>query len=59
MLPSPASDVKVTAIEPCDENRVRIVVEMVVDAHCLADVGSRMLSVAARGVARKKKTVSP
>jgi hypothetical protein len=40
-------------VEPCGEGRVRIVVEMVVDAHCLADVGSKMLSVAARG-ARKK-----
>lgn len=52
-----ASDIKVTTVEPCGDGRVRIVVEMMVDAHCLADVGGKMLSVAARGAA-KKKTVN-
>lgn len=50
-----ASDIKVTTVEPCGDGRVRIVVEMMVDAHCLADVGGKMLSVAARGAAKKKR----
>lgn len=54
MSHSPASDIKVTTVEPCGEGRIRIIVEMIVDAHCLADVGGKMLSVAARGAARKK-----
>lgn len=54
MSTSPASDIKVTAVEPCGDGWVRIVVEMIVDAHCLADVGGKMLSVAAKGAAAKK-----
>ena len=50
-----ASTVKVTAIEPCGENKVCITVQLVVDVHRLADVSSSMLSVAAKGVANKKK----
>ena len=50
-----ASTVKVTAIEPCGENKVCITVELVVDVHRLADVSSSMLSIAAKGIARKKK----
>ena len=50
-----ASTVKVTAIEPCGENKVCITVELVVDVDRLADVSSSMLSVAAKGIASKKK----
>ena len=51
----PASTVKVTGLEPCGENKVRIKMELVVDVHRLADVSSTMLSVAAKGVAAQKK----
>ena len=55
MSTAAASTVKVTAIEPCGENKVCITVELVVDVHRLADVSSSMLSVAAKGIASKKK----
>ena len=47
--------VKVTAIQPCGDNKVCITMELVVDVHHLAEVSSKMLSVAAKGVANKKK----
>jgi len=47
--------VKVTAIEPCGENKVCLTIELVVDVHRLVDVSSKMLSVAAKGAAKKKK----
>lgn len=50
-----ASTVKVTAIDPCAENKVRITVELVVDVHRLAEISSSMLSVAAKGIAAEKK----
>jgi len=53
-LSSP-STVKVTAIEPCGENKVCLTIELVVDVHRLVDVSSKMLSVAAKGAAKKKK----
>ena len=53
-----ASTIKVTAIEPHGEDKVRIVMEVLVDVHCMVEAGGKMLSVAAKGAARKKKTVS-
>ena len=53
-----ASTVKVTAIEPCGENKVCITVELVVDVHRLADVSSSMLPVAAKGIASKKIAIT-
>lgn len=50
-----ASTVKVTAIEPCAENKVRITVELIVDVHRLAEISSSMLSVAAKGIAAERK----
>jgi hypothetical protein len=49
-----ASTVKVTAIDPCGENKVRITMELVVDVHRLAEVSSSMLSVAAKGITAEK-----
>ena len=51
----PSGTVKITAIDPCGDNKVCITMELVVDVHHLADVSSKMLSVAAKGVAKKKK----
>jgi hypothetical protein len=51
----PASTIKVTAIEPCAEDKVCISIELVVDVHRMVEVGSKMVSVAARGAAKKKK----
>jgi hypothetical protein len=55
MSSDPANNIKVTDIVLCGEAKVCITVELVVDAHCLADVGSRMLSAAAKSAATKKK----
>ena len=51
----PHSTVKVTDIQPCGENKVRITVELVVDVHRLAEVSSSMLQVAAKGASGRKK----
>ena len=56
----PATTVRVTAVEPHGETKVRITMEMIVDVHRLADVGSDMLRTAMTQVkaeqrARKKK----
>ena len=42
----PASTVKITAIEPLGDTKVRIVMEMIVDVHRLAEVGSELLHAA-------------
>ena len=55
MSSSPASTIKVTSIEPCGEAKVCITVELMVDVHCLADVGGKMLSAAAKGASAAKK----
>ena len=55
MSPFPDSTVKVTDITPCGENKVCITMELVVDVHRLAEVGSTLLHVAAKGAAKKKK----
>lgn len=54
-MSSPASTVKVTSIEPCGEAKVCITVELVVDVHCLADVGGKMPNAAAKGASAAKK----
>lgn len=51
----PESTVKVTSVTPCGDNKVCITMELVVDVNRLADVGSNMLSIAAKGIAAKKK----
>ena len=51
----PASTIKVTNIEPCGEGKVCITMQLVVDVHRLADVGSEMLHVAAKESASSKK----
>jgi hypothetical protein len=42
----PATTVKVTSIEPCGGTKVCITMEMVVDVHRLAEVGSDLLHAA-------------
>jgi len=54
-MSAPASTVKVTSITPLGDNKVLIVMEMVVDVHRLAEVSSTLLQVAAKGVGAKKK----
>ena len=39
----PETTVRVTAIEPARESKVRITVELIVDVHRLAEVGSDLL----------------
>ena len=55
----PATTVRVTGIEPVGETKVRITLEMLVDVHRLAEVGSELLHAAVAHVkaeqrARKK-----
>jgi hypothetical protein len=42
----PATTVKVTSIEPAGDTKVRLIMEMIVDVHELAEVGSDMLKKA-------------
>jgi hypothetical protein len=42
----PATTVRVTAIEPAGDTKVRISLEMMVDVHRLAEVGSDLLHAA-------------
>jgi hypothetical protein len=53
----PATTVRVTAIEPAGDSKVRITLEMLVDVHRLAEVGSDLLqaSIPQVSAARKKK----
>jgi hypothetical protein len=46
MTAFPATTVRVTAIEPAGETKVRITLEMLVDVHRLAEVGSELLHAA-------------
>jgi hypothetical protein len=55
MSSQPASTIKVTSIEPCGDAKVCITMELVVDVHRMADVGGKMLSVAAKGALNKRK----
>ena len=51
----PASTIKVTGIELFGEDKVRITLDLLVDVHRLVEVSGQMLSVAAKGAAKKKK----
>ena len=52
----PATTVKVVFVEPQDETKVRITMEMTVDVHRLADVGSDMLRAAMVQVKAEQRT---
>jgi ribosomal protein L21 len=52
----PATTVKVVSVEPQDEAKVRITMEMIVDVHRLADVGSDMLRAAMVQVKAEQRT---
>jgi len=54
-MATPASTVKVTSITPIGDNKVSIVMEMVVDVHRLVEVSSSLLQVAAKGAGAEKK----
>jgi hypothetical protein len=45
-MATPPTTVKVTSIEPVGDTKVRIQMEMIVDVHRLAEVGSEMLQAA-------------
>ncbi len=60
MATYPATTVKVISVEPHGETKVRIMMEMMVDVHRLAEVGSDLLrssmeQVKAEQRAKKKK----
>jgi hypothetical protein len=55
MATYPATTVRVTAVEPHGETKVRITMEMIVDVHRLADVGSDMLRTAMAQVKAEQK----
>jgi hypothetical protein len=46
MLDFPATTVRVVAIEPAGDTKVRIMMEMIADVNRLAEVGSEMLQAA-------------
>ena len=50
----PPTTVKVTAIEPCGETKVRIIMEMVVDVHRLAEVGTDLLRAVSAKLSKDK-----
>ena len=52
---APASRVKVTSITLLGDNKVSIVMEMIVDLHRLVEVCSSLLQVAAKGAGAEKK----
>jgi hypothetical protein len=45
MSNTPVSTVKLVALEPLDDTKVRLKLEVIVDAHRLTEVGSEMLKV--------------
>jgi hypothetical protein len=53
----PETTVRVTSIEPAGESKVRITVELIVDVHRLAEVGSDLLhaSIKHTKTTQKKK----
>ena len=55
MADFPASTIRITKIEPHGEDKVRLTIEVLVDVHRMVEDGGKMLSVAARGAAKKKK----
>ena len=56
MTDFPPSTIRITGIESRGEDKVLITVEVLVDFHRMVEIGSQMLTVAARGAAQKKKT---
>jgi hypothetical protein len=52
----PPTTVKVVSVEPHGETKVRIMMEMIVDVHRLADVGSEMLRTAMVQVKAEQKS---
>jgi hypothetical protein len=42
----PASTVEITSMEPLGETKVRIMMEMIVDVHRMAEIGSDVLQAA-------------
>ena len=56
MATYPATTVKVISVEPHGETKVRILMEMIVDVHRLADVGSEMLRTAITQVKAEQKS---
>lgn len=51
----PPSTIRVTAIEPQGEDKVLVTMEVLVDVHRMVEIGGKMLSVAAKGAAKKKQ----
>jgi hypothetical protein len=51
----PPTTVRVVSIEPADETKVRIMIEMIADVHRLAEVGSELLRKAIEQVRRIEK----
>jgi hypothetical protein len=51
----PATTVRVTSVKPCDETKVCITMELVVDVHRMAEVGSDMLHAAIAQIKNEKK----
>ena len=51
----PPSTVKVVSVEPHGDTKVRIMMEMIIDVHRLADVGSEMLRTAMAQVKAEQK----
>ena len=51
----PPSTIRITEIEPQGEDKVLVTVEVLVDVHRMVEIGGKMLSVAAKGAAKKKK----
>ena len=54
----PATTVRVTAIEPAGETKVRITVELVVDVNRLAEVSSELLHATVKHTNPRKEIVS-
>ena len=52
----PATTVRVTAIEPAGDTKVRITVEMLVDVHRLAEVGGAMLSASVKKIGNAQRS---
>ncbi|HEX4272610.1 MAG TPA: hypothetical protein VHZ32_14535 [Rhizomicrobium sp.] len=51
----PPSTIRVTAIEPQGEDKVLVTMEVLVDVHRMVEIGGKMLSVAAKGAAKRKQ----
>jgi hypothetical protein len=51
----PATTVRVTAIEPATDSKVRITLEMIVDVNRLAEVSSELLRATVKRTPAKKK----